>query len=48
MKNQNKNIELLYHMYLDANNFYGWAMFQKLTGKDFKWKKMYLNLGKNS
>ena len=24
MKNYNKDIESLYLMYLDANNFYGW------------------------
>ena len=29
MKNYNKNIELVYLMYLHANNLYGWAMFQK-------------------
>ena len=44
MKNYNKIIELWYLMYLDANNFYGWAMFQKLPVNGFKWKKMYLNL----
>ena len=44
MKNYNKNIELSYFMYLDANNLYGWAMFQKLPVNGFKWKKMYLNL----
>ena len=44
MKNHNKIIELWYLMYLDANNFYGWAMFQKLPVNGFKWKKMYLNL----
>ena len=44
MKNYNKIIELWYPMYLDANNFYGWAMFQKLPVNGFKWKKMYLNL----
>ena len=27
MKNYNKNIELSYLMYLDANSLYGWAMF---------------------
>ena len=46
MKNYNKIIELWYLMYLDANNFYGWAMFQKLPVNGFKWKKMYLNLKK--
>ena len=44
MKNYNKNIALSYLMYLDANNLYGWAMFQKLPVNGFKWKKMYLNL----
>ena len=44
MKNYNKNIELSYFMYLDENNLYGWAMFQKLPVNGFKWKKMYLNL----
>ena len=24
-------------MYLDANNLYGWAMFQKLPEKQFDW-----------
>ena len=35
-------------MYLDANNLYGWAMFQKLPVNGFKWKNMYLNLMKSS
>ena len=48
MKNYDKNIGLLYLMYLDANNLYGWAMFQKLPVNGFKWKKMYLNLMKTS
>ena len=39
MKNYNKNIQLSYLMYLGANNFYGWAMFQKLHLNGFKWKK---------
>ena len=38
-KNYDKNIELSYLMYLDANNLYGWAMFQKLFVNGFKWKK---------
>ena len=38
MKNYNKNIALSYLMYLDANNLYGWAMFQKLLVNGFKWK----------
>ena len=37
MENYGKNIESSYHMYLDANNLYGWALSQK-----FKWiKKLY-------
>ena len=39
MKNYNKNIESLQLLYLDANNFYGWAMFQKLSFNSFKWNK---------
>ena len=39
MKNYNKNIESSYMEYLDANNLYGWAMFQKLPVNDFKWVK---------
>ena len=48
MKNYNRNIELSNIMYLDANNLYGWAIFQKLPVNSFKWKKMYLNLMKSS
>ena len=47
-KNFNKNIESSYPMYLDANNLYGQAMFQKLPVNGFKWEKMYLNLIKTS
>ena len=37
MKNYDKNIDLSYLMYLDANNLYGWAMSQKLPINGFKW-----------
>ena len=37
MKNYNKNKESSYIQYLDANNLYGWAMFQKLPKNNFKW-----------
>ena len=37
MKDYNKNIELSYIQYLDANNLYGWAMSQKLPVNNFKW-----------
>ena len=39
MKNYDKNIESSYIQYLDANNLYGWAIFQKLPVNDFKWVK---------
>ena len=39
MKNYNKNIESSYLMYLDSNNLYGWALFQKLPTYGFKQKK---------
>ena len=37
MKNCDKNKELSYIQYLDANNLYGWAMSQKLSVNGFKW-----------
>ena len=46
-KNYNKNIELSYLMYLDANNLYGWTIVQELPVNGFNWKKMYLNLIKS-
>ena len=39
MKNYDKDITSSYLAYLDANNLYGWAMFQKLTVNGFKWVK---------
>ena len=40
MKNYDKNKESSYTQYLDANNFYGQAMSQKLLVDVFKWKKI--------
>ena len=37
MKNYDKSTALLYLMYLDANNLYGWAMSQKLLVDGFEW-----------
>ena len=39
MKNFDKKIESSYLTYLDANNFYGWAMSQKLPVNGFMWYK---------
>ena len=44
MKNYHQNIISSYLMYLDANNFYGWGMSQKLRLKGFKWVKRLSNL----
>ena len=40
MKDNNKNIESLYLMYLDVSKQYRWGMSQKLPVNDFKWKKL--------
>ena len=44
MKNYDKNIEPSYLTYLDANNFYGWAMSQKLPVNGFMWDKYQILL----
>ena len=38
MKNYNKRIESSCLTYLDANNLYRWAIYQKLPINGFKWK----------
>ena len=50
MKNYNKNIELSFTEYLDANNLSGWAMSEKLPVNGFKLvnKKNYRSLVKIS
>ena len=40
MKNYDKNIKLSYLISLDANNLYGWALYQKLPVNGFKQKKI--------
>ena len=37
MKNRNNNAQSKYIMYLDANNFHGWAMSQYLPTGNFRW-----------
>ena len=39
MKNYDKNIESSFIKYLEANNLYGWAMYQKLPINGFNWIK---------
>ena len=39
MNNCDKNIESAYLMYLDANDLYGWTMFQELPVNGFDWVK---------
>ena len=43
MNNYDKSIISSYLMYLDANNLYGWAVFQKLPVNGFKWVKKLKN-----
>ena len=47
MKKYNKNKESSYIQYLDANNFYGWEMSQKLPVNGFKWKNNMLNFNED-
>ena len=42
-----KKIDLSYIEYLDANNLYGWAMFQKLPVNGFEWVKSLSKFNKN-
>ena len=37
MKNDDKNKESSYLKYVNTNNLYGWAVFQKLPLGGFKW-----------
>ena len=39
MKNYDKNKNLSYIQYWDVNNFYSWAMLQKLPVNNFEWIK---------
>ena len=43
MKNYDKSIESSYLKYFDANNLYGWAMFQKLPMNGFMWYNDHLS-----
>ena len=43
MKNYDKSTESSYLKYLDANNLYGWTMFQKLPINGFMWYDHYLS-----
>ena len=47
MKNYDKNKESSYIQYLNAKNFYGWAMSQKWPVDGFKWKKNKLKFNED-
>ena len=47
MANYDKNKESSYIQYLDANNWYGWAMSPKLPVHGFKWKKDMLKFNED-
>ena len=42
-----KTKESSYIQYLDGNSLYGWAMSQKLSVDDFKWKRTMLKFIKD-
>ena len=44
MKSYDKNIASSYLKQLDANNLYGWGMFQKLLVNGFKWVKKFIKI----
>ena len=44
MKNDDENKESPFIEHLDANDFYGWAMSQKLPVNGFKWEKKYIKI----
>ena len=48
MNNYDKNIELSYLAFSDANNLYGWAMSQKLPVNGFKWMKKLSKFNEDS
>ena len=48
MNSFDKDNESSYIQYLDANNLYGWAMFQKLPLNGSSWKRKFINLVKTS
>ena len=46
MKDYNKDEETLFLQYDDANNLYGWEMFQKLRVASFELEKTHYDLAK--
>ena len=47
MKNYDKNKEISFIEYLDANNLYAWIMSQKLPVDGFKWKNYILKFNED-
>ena len=44
MKNYETNLESSHHMYVDANNLYGWTISKKLPVNAFEWQKKYIEI----